>query len=175
MTRAPTASVPILGFCAFSGTGKTTLLKRLLPLLRDAGLRVGMIKHSHHRFDIDIPGKDSYELRQAGASQMLIASRYRWALMVDSTPESEPTLQQLLDRLDQRNLDLILVEGFRDQPFPKIELHRPALGKPMIHLEDDHVIAIASDAGLPVDPPLPLLDLNDPDAIAGFILTRLGR
>ncbi|MEW7977893.1 MAG: molybdopterin-guanine dinucleotide biosynthesis protein MobB [Candidatus Sedimenticola endophacoides] len=164
-----TASIPVLGFAAYSGTGKTTLLKRLLPLLRARGLRVGMIKHAHHDFDIDTPGKDSYELRKAGAAEMLIASGRRWALMVETPREGDPLLQEMLDRLDQRHLDLVLVEGFKHEPFPKIELHRPALGKPLLFPEDREVIAVASDSdpGRPVG--LPLLDLNDVPAMAEFI------
>lgn len=165
-------SVPVLGFAAFSGTGKTTLLIKLLPMLKARGLRIGMIKHAHHSFDIDHPGKDSYELRKAGAEQMLIASRIRWALMVETDPPTEPRLQDLLPRLDQATLDLILVEGFKHERFPKIELHRPNLGHPLLFPEDDSIIAVACDAPLPVRTSLPVLDLNDPGQIADFILTR---
>lgn len=165
-------SVPVLGFAAFSGTGKTILLTKLLPILKAHGLRIGMIKHAHHSFDIDRPGKDSCELRKAGAEQMLIASRNRWALMVEADPPAEPQLQALLPHLDQNALDLILVEGFKHERFPKIELHRPSLGHPLLFPEDDTVIAIACDAPLPVRTSLPVLDLNDPGQIANFILTR---
>ena len=166
------SQVPVLGFAAYSGTGKTTLLKQLLPLLRRHGLRVGMIKHAHHDFEIDTPGKDSFELRKAGASEMLIASGKRWALMVDTDGEGDPVLQDMLDRLDQTNLDLVLVEGFKHEVFPKIELHRPDLGKPLIFPEDDAVIAVATDGDLVQSTELPVLDINDIDAIAAFVVTR---
>ncbi|MET0087501.1 MAG: molybdopterin-guanine dinucleotide biosynthesis protein MobB [Sedimenticola sp.] len=167
------AEVPVLGFAAYSGTGKTTLLKQLLPLLRGRGLRVGMIKHAHHDFDIDTPGKDSYELRKAGASEMLIASGKRWALMVDTDGEGDPVLQEMLDRLDQSKLDLVLVEGFKHEAFPKIELHRPALGKPLIFPGDPDVIAVASDDELVCTTELPHLDINDIASIADFVVDRL--
>jgi molybdopterin-guanine dinucleotide biosynthesis protein B len=164
------AHLPIVGFAAWSGTGKTTLLKELLPLLRDRGLRVGVVKHAHHSFELDHPGKDSYELRKSGAAQTLIASRARWALMVEQPREREPRLDEVLLELDQAALDLILVEGFKDERFPKIELHRPSLRRPLLFPEDDAIIAVAVDA--PLDDPgrLPLLDLNKPDAIATFIV-----
>jgi molybdopterin-guanine dinucleotide biosynthesis protein MobB len=162
--------IPVLGFSAYSGTGKTTLLKQLLPLLKEQGLRVGMVKHSHHRFEIDQPGKDSYELRKAGAAEILIASPSRWALIADTEDEGDPDLQRMLDRFDRSCLDLILVEGFRHEAFPKIELHRPSLGKPLIFPNDPHVIAIATDdaIGRPTD--LPILDINDPQVIVSYIL-----
>jgi len=161
--------IPVLGFAAYSGTGKTTLLKQLLPLLRSRGLRIGMIKHAHHDFDIDTPGKDSYELRKAGANEMLIASGKRWALMVETEKEGDPVLQEMLDRLDQNNLDLVLVEGFKHEAFPKIELHRPSVEKPLIFPEDPNVIAIATDAELSRKTELPLLDINDIQAVVDFI------
>lgn len=169
------ARKPVLGFAAFSGTGKTTLLSALIPILTSRGLRVGLVKHAHHNFDVDHPGKDSHTLRKAGAEQVLIASRRRWALMVE-TPElqGEPVLDELLTRLDQKALDLILVEGFKHVAFPKIELYRPALNKPLLCREDDSVIALASDAPLPSEVPVPILDLNAPEAIADFIARHFG-
>jgi molybdopterin-guanine dinucleotide biosynthesis protein MobB len=164
-----TARCPVLGFAAYSGTGKTTLLVQLLPRLRAAGLRIGMIKHAHHRFEIDHPGKDSYELRKAGASQMLITSSRRWALVTDLDDEHDAVLQEALERLDQRELDLILVEGFKHEAYPKIELHRPAVGNALIFPDDSNVIAIAADAPLTLPTTLPVLDLNDVDAIADFV------
>ncbi len=164
-------SPPVLGIAAWSGTGKTTLLKQLLPLLRAQGLRVGMLKHAHHEFDIDHPGKDSYELRKAGAEQMLIASNQRWALMVEApvAPVAyDVSLWQMLEKLQRDALDLILVEGFRHECFPKLELHRAALGKPLLFPDDEAIIALACDT--PIDTRLPRLDLNDPAAIAQFIL-----
>lgn len=167
------ARLPILGFAAFSGTGKTTLLVKLLAVLRARGYRVGVVKHAHHSFEIDKPGKDSYELRKAGAVQMLVGSRNRWALVAETEREQEPRLDDLLRHLDQEALDLILVEGFKAERFPKIELHRSDLGHPLLHPDDDSIIAIASDALLPVKTPLPLLDLNEPEAIADFVLEFL--
>lgn len=162
---------PLLGFCARSGTGKTTLLTKLLPLLKAKGLRIGMVKHAHHQFDIDYPSKDSYELRKAGAQEMLVASRTRWAL-VHETPEAqeEPSLPELLARLSLDELDLVLVEGFKRTDFPKIELHRPSLGQPLLHPKVPGVLAIAADAPISDPPALPLLDLNTPEAIAEFVV-----
>jgi len=166
------ADKPVLGFAAFSGTGKTTLLRQLLPLLKARGLRIGMIKHAHHRFEIDIPGKDSYELRKAGANQMLITSGHRWALMVDREVEDDPKLQEAINQLNQSELDLILVEGFKHETFPKIELHRPAVGKPLIYPNDPDIIAVATDGDLPEDIELPVLDINNAQGIADFVLSR---
>lgn len=164
---------PALGMAAWSGTGKTTLLTRLLPLLGARGLRVGLVKHAHHDFEVDTPGKDSYELRQAGANPVLVASRRRWALMAETPEERDPGLWELVARMGPYGLDLVLVEGFKHEAFPKIELHRPALGKPLIHPQDPAVIAVACDAPLPAPPPLPLLDLNRPEGIADFIAAHL--
>ncbi|AKH20177.1 molybdopterin-guanine dinucleotide biosynthesis protein MobB [Sedimenticola thiotaurini] len=161
--------LPVLGFAAYSGTGKTFLLKKVLPLLREQGVRVGMIKHTHHDFDIDQPGKDSYELRKAGASQMLVASGRRWALMVETGGSGDPDLQAMINQLDHSKLDLILVEGFKHVAFPKIELHRNQLEKPLIYPDDPTIVAFACDGEPPADLPLPLLDLNDAQQIAGFI------
>jgi molybdenum cofactor guanylyltransferase/molybdopterin-guanine dinucleotide biosynthesis protein MobB len=162
------SKVPLLGFAAFSGTGKTSLLSLLLPKLNELGLRVAVIKHAHHKFDIDIPGKDSYELRKAGAVQMLIASSRLMALM-QTRYEQEPELTELLPRLDQQQLDLILIEGFKQASIPKIELHRPILGKPLLYPEDDNIIAIASDEILPLTKQIQQLDMNDINAIVTFI------
>ncbi|EOX4808183.1 bifunctional molybdopterin-guanine dinucleotide biosynthesis adaptor protein MobB/molybdopterin molybdotransferase MoeA [Vibrio alginolyticus] len=163
-----TLNIPILGFAAYSGTGKTTLLEALLPKLTEAGLRIGMLKHAHHNFDVDKPGKDSYRLRKAGASQMLIASRNRFALMTE-TPEAEAEFEYLLTRFDEDMLDVVLVEGCKNIAFPKIELHREEVGKPWLYPNDENIIAIASDtAGL--DSELPQMNINDLDAIAQFVL-----
>lgn len=145
-------------------------MKRLLPLLKGRGLRVGMVKHSHHEFEVDRPGKDSYELRKAGAAEMLVVSPSRWALIADTEDGGDPDLQCALDRFDQPRLDLILVEGFRHEAFPKIELHRPSLGKPLIFPDDSQVIAIATDGELGQPTDLPLLNINDPQAIVSYIL-----
>lgn len=161
-------SKPVLGFAAYSGTGKTTLLVKLLPLLRQRGLRIAMIKHAHHDFDIDKPGKDSYELRKAGASQMLVASNKRWALMTEKHNGEDPRLEDLINVLNLEECDLVLVEGFRHVSFSKIELHRPSLHKDLIYPEDESVIAIASDEKIAAAN-LPLLDLNEPQEVADFI------
>ncbi len=168
-----TTKLPVLGVVAYSGTGKTTLLIHLISLLRARGLRVGVIKHTHHDFDVDRPGKDSYELRRAGAEETLLASGRRWALMVETGGEGDPDLSQLLARMDLRKLDLVLVEGFKHERFPKIELHRPSLGKPLLFPDDPDVIAVATDGPLGRETQLPLLDLNDPQAIAEFLLAHL--
>jgi len=167
--------VPILGFCAWSGTGKTTLLRQLLPLLVARGMRVAVVKHAHHKFDIDHPGKDSYELRKAGACQMLISSRRRMALMTEfEAGRDEPTLSELLDRLELQHTDLVLVEGFKHERYPKIELHRPSLNKPLLFPDDPNVIAFASDVQIPeAGRHLPALDLNDPGQIADFIIGKV--
>ncbi len=167
--------LPLVGFCAFSGTGKTTLLTRLLPLLNNRGLRIGMVKHAHHRFDIDYPGKDSFELRLAGASQMLVASRKRMA-WVKETQENrpEPVLEEALLALETEHLDLVLVEGFKQAAIPKIELHRASLGKPLMYPAMSNIIAIATDAPLTDKSiSLPLLNLNQPVEIAEFIIETI--
>ena len=166
--------IPLLGFAAYSGTGKTTLLRALLPLLNARGLRVGVVKHAHHTFDIDVPGKDSYELRRAGAAQMLVASRHRWALVTETPESSEPRLAELLAQLSPDTLDLVLVEGFKAEIFPKIELHRPSLGHPLMCRTDSSIIALATDAPVDNPPSLQLLDLNDPAGIATFVMNTTG-
>lgn len=158
--------IPVLGFAAFSGTGKTTLLEALIPLLNVRGVKVGMLKHAHHDFDIDTKGKDSYRLRKAGAEQMLIASRNRFAF-IEETPEEEPCFETLLRTFDISKLDLILVEGCKDLALPKIELHRSELNKPWLHVNDNHFIAVVSDI-IPTGN-LPHFDINDLESIADFV------
>jgi len=164
--------IPVVGFAAYSGTGKTTLLVSLLRLFTAQGLRVGIVKHAHHTFEIDHPGKDSFELRRAGASQVLVGSRRRWALMVEMPDPPQDALAFYLERLDRQALDLVLVEGFKPESIPKIELHRPSLGKPLLYPGDADIIAVATDAPLDGVPPIPLLDLNVPAAVADFIIDR---
>ncbi|ELM3738129.1 molybdopterin-guanine dinucleotide biosynthesis protein MobB [Edwardsiella piscicida] len=158
---------PLLGIAAYSGTGKTTLLKQLIPSLKARGIRIALIKHTHHDMDVDTPGKDSYELRKAGADQTLVASDLRWALMSE-TPERQPLdLHFLASRIDARRCDLILVEGFKHEHIAKIALYRHAVGKPFGGLIDEYVIALASDSRH--DCAVPFLDINDPDEIVAFI------
>jgi len=165
-----TSSLPILGFSAYSGTGKTTLLRQIIPALKQRGLRVSVIKHAHHDFDLDFPGKDSYELRKAGADQTVICTMTRMAMITEFVkPADEPELEQLVASLDSSRADIVLVEGYKDIRFPKIELHRAALRKPYLYQNDDTVIAIACDAQPPEGIGIPLLDINDIDAIARFI------
>ncbi len=167
------ARIPILGFAAHSGTGKTTLLIEVLRILKGRGYRVGVVKHAHHSFEIDKPGKDSYELRKAGACQMLVGSRQRWALVAETDGATEPRLDELLCRLDQSVLDFILVEGFKAESFPKIEVYRPSLGHALLHPHDAAIVALATDAPATAATSLPVLDLNRPVAVADFILNYL--
>ncbi|MEZ6876173.1 molybdopterin-guanine dinucleotide biosynthesis protein MobB [Enterobacter sp. KBR-315C3_2022] len=160
---------PVLAISAWSGTGKTTLLKKLIPALTARGLRTGLIKHTHHNMDVDKPGKDSYELRKAGAAQTMVASSQRWALMTETPDEAPLDLSYLVSRMDHSTLDLVLVEGFKHEAVPKILLFRSDAGHDVGELTlDEHVIAVASDSALPLE--VPVLDLNDPDGIAEFIL-----
>lgn len=161
-------NVPVLGFAAYSGTGKTTLLVQLIPLLKQEGIRVALIKHAHHDFDIDVPGKDSYELRKAGADQVLIASSTRRALIKENVSGKEPKLEDMIKELDLGDVDLVLVEGFRHLPFPKIELHRPCLNKKLMFPEDSNVIAVATDSPIDTDG-IPVLDINKPVNLVMFI------
>lgn len=166
---------PILGFVAFSGTGKTTLLEQLIPHLRERGVRIALLKHAHHDFDIDTPGKDSYRLRKAGANQVMVASRKRWALVTEiEETQPEPRLTQLLPHFDHEYLDLVLVEGFKHEPYPKIELQRKVLGKPDLYPNDPTIIAVACDETR-TDVPLPVLDINRPSGITEFILKWLAK
>jgi molybdopterin-guanine dinucleotide biosynthesis protein B len=166
------AHIPMLGFAAFSGTGKTTLLTQTIPILKRHGLRIGLIKHSHHNFQIDQPGKDSYRLRAAGASPVMLVSTHRRAIITEISPVQEPRLDDQLKLLDQSELDLILVEGFKAESFPKIELHRPSLNKPLLYPNDRNIIAIASDCALETPDTLTQLDINQPEMIAAFILNQ---
>jgi len=159
----------MIGFAAYSGTGKTTLLKQVIPLLKKQGLRLAIIKHSHHDFEIDQPGKDSYELHHAGSSQTLLTSKYRSALISENDPQQEPELFNELKKLDLSTIDLVLVEGFRhEKNLTRIELHRPSHGKPFLYTEAENIIAVASDEKLDIN--LPLLDINNPKEINQFII-----
>lgn len=166
--------IPVLAIAAWSGTGKTTLLKKLIPALCEQGIRPGLIKHTHHNIDVDKPGKDSYELRKAGATQTIVASSQRWALMTETPDEPELNLAYLVSRMDASTLDLVLVEGFKHEAVAKILLFRQGCGHREEELIiDKHVIAIASDIPLNVD--VPLLDINDIAQISAFVMRWLGR
>lgn len=161
--------IPVLAISAWSGTGKTTLLKKLIPALCAKGVRPGLIKHTHHNMDVDKPGKDSYELRKAGAAQTMVASNQRWALMTETPDEAPLDLAYLVSRMDHSTLDLVLVEGFKHEAVAKILLFRSDAGHNVNELTlDEHVIAVASDVALSLD--VPVLDLNNVDGIAGFIV-----
>lgn len=159
----------VLGIVGWSGSGKTTLLVALLPLLRAQGLTVSTIKHTHHGFDMDRPGKDTYRHREAGAQEVLVAGGTRWALLHEIQGE-EPSLPYLLTKLEP--VDLVLVEGFKAHPFPKLEVHRPALGKPPIWPDAPDVAAVATDSSLDVGDRT-LLALNDPDAVVRWVLQQI--
>lgn len=160
----------VFGFAGYSGSGKTTLIEQLIPRLIARGLRVSLIKHAHHGFDIDQPGKDSYRHREAGCTEVLLTSDKRWVLMHELRGEREPTLEEQIKLLSP--CDLALVEGYKTNDLiPKLEVYRPSVGKPPIHPEHPNIVAVASDA--PVETALPLLDINDPDAIVQFIVNHL--
>jgi molybdopterin-guanine dinucleotide biosynthesis protein B len=161
----------VFGFAGYSGSGKTTLIEQLIPRFTARGLKVSLIKHTHHDFDVDQPGKDSWRHRQAGAGEVLLTCDTRWVLMHELRGAPEPTLEEQLAVLSP--CDLVLVEGFKQTPISKLEVHRPAHGRPPIWPENRHVVAVATDGEM--DCPLPTLDLNDPDAIAQFILDFLDR
>lgn len=163
--------IPLLAISAFSGTGKTTLLKQLIPLLQDRGIRCGLIKHTHHDMDVDKPGKDSYELRKAGASQVMAASQKRWALMTETPGNDEPDFHSLASRMDQSSLDIILVEGFKHESLPKIVLWRGGDEERLRSLLDEDVIAVASDCTLSL--PFPVININNPKMVTDFILKWL--
>jgi molybdopterin-guanine dinucleotide biosynthesis protein B len=164
--------VRVLGIAGWSGSGKTTLIAGLVPLLNQAGLAVSTIKHAHHGFDLDRPGKDSHRHREAGAREVLVASGRRWALLHELREEPEPALPQLLARLEP--VDLVLVEGFKSHPFPKLEVHRPALGKPPLWPDRPEIGAVASDAPLPACPRT-VLPLGDLRAVCNWVLQFVGQ
>ena len=156
----------VLGIAGFSGSGKTTLIERTIPLLVRAGLRVSLVKHAHHEFDVDQPGKDSYRHRHAGCIEVLVSSGKRWALMHELRGAPEPTLAEQLKHLSP--CDLVLVEGYKKEPIAKIEVHRRGANLPLLHPSDANVIAVATDE--PLETKLPQLPLDDPEAIAKFVV-----
>ncbi len=159
----------VFGFAGWSGSGKTTLIEKLIPRFVGAGLRVSLVKHAHHSFDVDQPGKDSYRHRHAGASEVLVTSSRRWVLMHELRGAAEPAFDQTLERLSP--CDLVIVEGFKHAPIAKLEVWRRGTGEPLLHPNDPHIVAVASDAR--VETRLPVLDLNDDAQIASFILAHL--
>lgn len=168
--------LPLIGLCAYSGTGKTTLLTRLIPILKQRNLRIGIVKHAHHNFDIDHPGKDSYEFRQAGAEQVAVASHKRIAWIKEHQENNkEPTLSDALSTLDINELDLVIAEGFKSENFAKIELHRPSLGQPLLCTHDKNIIALATDSDISPTPAPRLLDLNNVEEIADFIISYVNK
>jgi molybdopterin-guanine dinucleotide biosynthesis protein B len=155
----------VIGLAGWSGAGKTTLLTRLIPHFREQGLRVSVIKHAHHDFDIDVPGKDSWRHRQAGAEEVLVASGQRWALMHELREAPEPGLPELLAKMSR--VDLVVVEGFKSEPYRKIEVHRAANGKAYLFPDDPGIVGIAADAALQTA--LPVAHLDDIPAIAAMM------
>ena len=162
-------SARVLGIAGWSGSGKTTLITKLIPLLAGRGVRVATLKHAHHAFDVDQPGKDSYEHRKAGACEVIVSSARRWVQMHEVGDGPEATLAQLLARLSP--CDLVLVEGFKTAQHPKMEVFRRAVGKTPLHPEDSRIIAIASDEDFP-GAGIPRVDINDIEAIAEMVLAR---
>jgi molybdopterin-guanine dinucleotide biosynthesis adapter protein len=154
------------GFAGWSGSGKTTLIEQLIPRFVKHGLRVSLIKHAHHSFDVDHPGKDSHRHRHAGAAEILVTSSRRWVLMHELRGAPEPVFEEQVKRISP--CDLLLVEGFKFAPIPKLEVWRAETGEPLLHPKDAHIVAVASDAK--IETRLPLLDLNEIDAISTFIL-----
>lgn len=156
----------VFGFSGWSGSGKTTLIEQLIPRFVAAGLTVSLVKHAHHSFEVDKPGKDSHRHREAGCKEVLVSSDQRWVIMHELRGDPEPALDEQIKRISP--CDLLLVEGYKRYPIPKLEIYREANGKPLLHPEDPHIVAIASDVQLATT--LPRFDLNDCDRIANFIL-----
>ena len=159
----------VFGIAGYSGSGKTTLLEKLIPQFTARGLKVSVIKHAHHGFDIDRPGKDSYRHREAGATEVLLSCNDRWALMHERRDEGEISLDELLSRLAP--CDLVLIEGFKQEPVPKLEVYRPENGKPPLFPERSDIVALATDDG--IETSLPKLPLNDVGAMADFVMNYL--
>ena len=156
----------IIGLAGWSGSGKTTLLTKLIPRLTARGLAVSTVKHAHHAFDLDQPGKDSHSHRLAGAAEVLVGSATRWALVHELRGAAEPTLRDLLAKLAP--VDLVIVEGYKREPHPKLEVHRAAVRKPLLQPDDPHIVAIASDQQVPAA--VPVVSLDDLEAIADIVL-----
>ena len=162
----------VIGLAGWSGAGKTTLVVRLVPELVRRGLTVSTMKHAHHGFDVDQPGKDSHRHREAGATEVLVGSERRWALMHENRGGPEPSAAELMRHMTP--VDLLIVEGFKREAHDKIEIHRRETGKPLLYPDDPHVVAVLSDEPLP-DCPLPVISIDDIGAVADFILSHFGR
>lgn len=161
----------VMGIVGWSGSGKTSLVVAVLPILRAEGWKVSTMKHAHHHFDLDRPGKDSFRHREAGASEVMVVASSRWVLMHESREEPEPSIESLIERMSP--VDLLLIEGFKTHAHPKLEIHRESEGKPLLCPDDPGIVAVASDRPLP-GLKVPVLDLNDPAAVARFILGHAG-
>jgi molybdopterin-guanine dinucleotide biosynthesis adapter protein len=160
----------IFGFAGWSGSGKTTLIEKLIPLFVARGLKVSLMKHAHHTFEVDQPGKDSYRHRHAGCTEVLVSSSRRWVLMHELRGAVEPDLEQHMKHISP--CDLLLVEGYKREPVPKLEVYRSTVGEALIHPHDENIVAIAADQR--VDTPLPQFDINEPEPIAEFVLRQVG-
>jgi molybdopterin-guanine dinucleotide biosynthesis protein B len=160
----------VIGIAGFSGSGKTTLIEKMIPVFVRAGLRVSLIKHAHHEFDVDQPGKDSWRHRHAGCAEVLVSSSNRWALMHELRGAPEPSLNEQLKHLSP--CDLVIVEGYKSEPIAKVEVHRREGGTPLLYPGDSHIVAIATDE--PLDTQLPQLPVDDAEAVARFIVHHLG-
>ena len=168
------AGMRIFGFAGWSGSGKTTLIERIVPRLVARGLVISLVKHAHHAFDIDQPGKDSFRHREAGCTEVLVSSASRWALIHELRGDAELTLERALARLS--DCDIALVEGYKAYPIPKVEVWRVQIGKPLLHPRDEHIVAVATDSpeALPSDTQrrLPVFALSDIDGIATFVASH---
>src|SRR6476620_7379831 len=165
LTPSPEYVMKVIGLAGWSGAGKTTLLTRAIPQLQKQGLRISVIKHAHHAFDVDVPGKDSWKHREAGAAEVLVSSSQRWALMHELRGAREPQLPELLAKMSR--VDLVVVEGFKREPHRKIEVYRVANGKPLLFPDDPNIAGIATDAA--VETTLPVAHLDDVEAVAGLM------
>jgi len=167
MNTPTKTTVRIIGLAGWSGSGKTTLITKLIPRLIARGVKISTLKHAHHGFDLDQPGKDSFFHRAAGATEVVISSAKRWAILHELREETEWDLGALVAKMSP--VDLVLVEGFKRDSFPKLEIHRAANGKPLIYPDDPHVVAVASDVALP-NVKIPVIDLNDVEIIGDYLL-----
>ena len=163
----------VIGFAAYSGAGKTTLIKKVVKILKELSYKVSVIKHAHHNFDTDLPGKDSYEIRASGAENMLVSSSKRWALIHENNNNSELKLTDLLNILKNIDSDIILVEGFKSENFPKIELYRKETGKELLCRSDKNIVAIATDSNINTGKNIKILDINNPTQIVDYIIEYL--